>query len=112
MSSFDFLSLSILDKQAEDQPKSPGVTGNVDLITLDMPRRDVEKPVEGSAVMAREILGCHTTLVVSSFFVLECFLLSCRVICLDLALLAESGQSNRGAGRVPSAGWRRSPVDS
>ena len=39
--------LYLLDKQAEDQPKSPGVTGNVDLITLDMPRQDVEKPVVG-----------------------------------------------------------------
>ena len=77
MSSFDFLSLSILDKQAEDQPKSPGVTGNVDLISLDMPRQEVEKPVEGSTVVALEILGCHSALVVSSFFVLECFLLSC-----------------------------------
>ena len=77
MSSFDFLSLSISDKQAEDQLKSPGVTGNVDLISLDMPRQEVEKLVEGSAVMAREILGCHTALIVSSFFVLECFLLSC-----------------------------------
>jgi len=60
--------LSISDKQAEDQPKSPGVTGNVDLISLDMPRQEVEKPVEGSAVVAREILGCHSALVVSSFF--------------------------------------------
>ena len=73
MSSFDFLSLSILDKQAEDQPKSPGVTSNVDLIMLDMPRQDVEKPVEGSAVVAREILGCHSALVVSSFLYSSAF---------------------------------------
>ena len=33
-----------------------------------MLRREVEKPVEGSTVVAREILGCHSALVVSSFF--------------------------------------------
>ena len=53
---------------------------NVDLIPLDVPRQEVEKPVEGSTVVAREILGCHSALVVSSFFVLEYFLLSCRVL--------------------------------
>ena len=42
--------------------------GNVDLIPLDVPRQEMEKPVEGSTVVAREILGCHSTLVVSSFF--------------------------------------------
>ena len=87
-------------------------TGNIDLIPLDVPRQEVEKPVEGSTVVAREILDYHSALVVSTFFVLEYFLLRCRVLCLDLALLAESGQSSRGEGRVPSADWRRSPVDS
>ena len=28
----------------------------------------MEKPVEGLTVVAREILGCHSALVVSSFF--------------------------------------------
>jgi len=93
--SFDSLSLCISDKQAEDQPKSPAAAGNVDLVPLDMPRQEVEKPVDGSSVVAREILGCHSALIVSSFFVLESFLLSYRVLCLDLALLAESGQSSR-----------------
>ena len=71
----------------------------------------MEEPVEGSTIVAREILGCHSALVVSSFFVLEYFLLSYRVLCFDLALLAESDQSSRGAGRVPSADYRGSPVD-
>ena len=95
-------SLYFSDKRAEDPPKSPVAVGNIDLTLLDVLRQEVEKPVEGSTVVAREILGRHSALVVR-FFVLECFLLSCRVICLDLALLAESGQSSHGAGRVPSA---------
>ena len=74
------MSLYFLDKQAEDPPKSPAAAGNVDLIPLDVPRQEVEKPVEGSTVVAREILGYHSALVVSSFFVLEYFLLCCRVL--------------------------------
>jgi len=100
-----------LDKQAEDPPKSLVAAGNIDLILLDVLRQEVEKPVEGSTVVAREILDCHSALVVSSFFVLEYFLLRCRVLCLDLALLAESGQSSHGAGRVPSVVWRGYPAD-
>ena len=105
------MSLYFLDKQAEDPPKSHVAAGNIDLIPLDVPRQEVGKLVEGSIVVAREILDFHSALVVSSFFVLECFLLSCRVICLDLALLAESGLTSRGAGRVPSADWRGYPAD-
>ena len=40
---------------------------NVDLIPLDVPRQEVEKPVEGSTIVAWEILGCHSALFVSSF---------------------------------------------
>ena len=46
------MSLYVSDKQAEVRPKSPSAAGNVDLILLDMPRQEVEKPVEGSAVVA------------------------------------------------------------
>ena len=67
----------------------------------------MEKPVEGSTVVAREILGCHSALVVSSFFLYSStFCCAVEYFCLDLALLAESGQSSRGAGRVPSSDWR------
>ena len=73
-------------------------TGNVDLIPLGMPQLEAEKATRESTGVAQGLLGCHSALVVSSFFVLEYFLLSYRVLCLDLALLAESGQSSHGAG--------------
>ena len=68
LSSLVDVSVSFLDKQAADPPKSPVAASNVDLIPLDVPRQEVEKPVEGSTVVAWEILGCHFALVVSSFF--------------------------------------------
>ena len=99
------------DKQTEDRPKSPSAAAIVDPSLQEVVQQEVEKPIEGSTTFAWEILGYHSTLVVSSFFILEYFLLSCRVLCFDLALLAESGQSSRGAGRVPSSDWRGYPAD-
>ena len=86
------------DKQGEDRPKSPSAAANVGLVTLGVPHQEVEKLVGESAGVAQGILGCHSALVVSGFFVLEYFVFSCRVHCLDHALLAESGQTSRGAG--------------
>ena len=53
------------DKQAEDQPKNPAATANVDLIPLETPHQEVEKPVGESTAVAQGILGCHSALVVS-----------------------------------------------
>ena len=86
------------DKQGEDRPKSPSAATNVGLVTLGVPQQEVEKPVGESAGVAQGILGCHSALVVSGFFVLEYFLCCCRVPCLDHALLAESGQTRCRAG--------------
>ena len=86
------------DKQGEDRPKSPSVAANVGLVTLGVPQQEVEKPVGHSTGVAQGILGCHSALVVSGFFVLEYFVCCCRVPCLDHALLAESGQTSHGAG--------------
>ena len=78
---------------------------------LGVPQQEVEKPAVESVGVAQGILGCHSALVVSGFFVLEYFVCCCRVPCLDHALLAESGQTSHRAGLVPSADWRGSPVD-
>ena len=82
--------LCLSDKQAEDQPKSPVATSNVDLIPLETPRQETEKSVEGSTVVAQGILGCHSSLVVS-IFCTRVLLLGCRVLCFDCVLLTESG---------------------
>ena len=86
------------DKQSEDRPKSPSAAANVGLVTLEVSQQEVEKPVGESAGIAQGILGCHSALVVSGFFVLEYFVCSCRIPCLDHALLAESGQTSCRAG--------------
>ena len=86
------------DKQGEDRPKSPSAAANVGLVTLGVPQQEVEKLIGESAGVTHGILGCHSALVVSGFFVLEYFVCCCRVPCLDHALLAESGQTSRGAG--------------
>ena len=65
--------LYVSDKQAEDQPKSPAAAGDVDLIPLDVPRQEMEKLVEGSTAVARDILGYHSALVVSSFLYSSAF---------------------------------------
>ena len=83
------------DKQGEDWPKSPSAAANVGLVTLGVPQQEVEKPVGESVGVAQGILGCHSALVVSGFFVLEYFACCCRVLCLDHALFAESGQTSR-----------------
>ena len=77
--------LYVSDKQAEDRPKSPAAAGNVDLISLDMPRQEVEKPVEGSTAFAREILGCHSSLVVSDLLCSSNFYY--RVLCFYRAFV-------------------------
>jgi len=59
--------LCFSDKQAEDRPKSPSATANVDLVLLETPQQEVEKPVEESTAVARGILGYHSALVVSDF---------------------------------------------
>ena len=55
------------DKRRGDQPKSPLPAANVDPIPLEPSQQEAEKPVEGSTVVAQEILGCHSTLAVSGF---------------------------------------------
>ena len=91
------MSLYFLDKQAEDPPKSPPSAANINLVPLESSQREAEKPVGESTVVAQGILSCHSALVVSSFLYSD-FLCCCRVLCLDHALLAESGQTSRGAG--------------
>ena len=78
------------DKQAEDQPKNPAATANVDLIPLETPQRVVEKSVEGSTAIAQGILSCHSSLIVS-IFCTRVLLLSCQVLFPDYVLLTESG---------------------
>ena len=92
------ISCAFSDKQCEDRPKSPAAAVNVDLIPLGTPHLEAEKAARESTGVAQGILGCHSALVVSSFFVLEYFACCCRVLCLDHALFAESGQTSRGAG--------------
>ena len=90
------------DKQGEDRPKSPSAAANVGLVTLGVPQQEVEKPAGESVGVAQGILGYHSALVVSGFFVLEYFVCCrrapCRGPCLDHALLAESGQTSREVG--------------
>ena len=51
------------DKQSEDRPKSPSAAANVDLGLWEVPQQEVES----STFVAQEILGCHSSLVVSVF---------------------------------------------
>ena len=98
-----------LDKQAEDWLKSPSDAAIVDPSFQEVVWQEVEKPVE-RVDCAQEILGCHTSLVVSDFL----FSNFCCVIeyfVLIVLLLVGSGQTSRGTGRVPSSGWRGSLVD-
>ena len=80
--------LHLSDKRAEDQPKSPVVASNADLVVQEMPQQEAEKSIKGSTAVAQGILGCHSVLVVSNFCtrVLVC----CRVLCLDCVLLTGS----------------------
>ena len=59
--------LCFSDEQNEDQPKSPSVVANVDPSLQEVPRKVVEKSVEGSTAVAQGILGFHSSLVVSIF---------------------------------------------
>ena len=52
---------AFLDKQSEDRPKSPSAAANVDLVLREVPQQEVES----STSVAQEILGCHSSLVVS-----------------------------------------------
>ena len=47
--------------------KSPPPAANVDPIPLEPSQQEAEKPVEGSTAVAQEILGYHSSLVVSIF---------------------------------------------
>ena len=51
------------DKQSEDRPKSPSAAANVDLVLWEVPQQEVKS----STSVAQEILGCHSSLVVSVF---------------------------------------------
>ena len=73
--------LCLSDKQAEDQPKSPAAASNVDLIPLETPRPEAEKPVGGSTAVPQGIPSCHSALVVSNFCT-RVLVLSCRVLLL------------------------------
>ena len=59
--------LYFLDKQIEDQPKSPPSAANVDLISVGTPRQESEEPVGELTAISHGILGCHSALVVSDF---------------------------------------------
>ena len=74
------------DKQSEDQAKSPLAAANVDLVLREVPQQEVES----STFVAQEILGCHSSLVVSGFCT-RVLLLCYRVPCLDCVLLADFG---------------------
>ena len=80
------------DKQTGDRPKSPPPATSVDPILLEPSQQEAEKPVGESTAVAQGILSCHSALVVSSFLYSD-FLCCCRVLCLDRALLAVSGQT-------------------
>ena len=49
---FFLIFLCFSEKQTEDQPKSPMAAANVDLILLETPQPEVEKPVEESTAVA------------------------------------------------------------
>ena len=72
------------DKQSEDRPKSPSAAANVDLVLREVPQQEVES----STSVAQEILGCHSSLVVSVFCT-RVLLLCYRVPCLDCVLLTD-----------------------
>ena len=55
------------DKQTRDRMKSPPPAANVGPILLEPSQQEAEKPVDGSTAVAREILGYHSALAVSSF---------------------------------------------
>ena len=74
------------DKQSKDRPKSPPATANVDLVLREVPQQEVES----STSVAQEILGCHSSLVVSGFCT-RVLLLCYRVPCLDCVLLIDFG---------------------
>ena len=65
------MSLYFSDKQTEDRPESPVATSKVELSLQEVPQQEEEKSVEGSTAVAQGILGCHSALVVSDFFILE-----------------------------------------
>ena len=77
---------AFLDKQSKDWPKSPSATTNVDLVLREVPQQEVES----STSVAQEILGCHSSLVVSVFCT-RVLLLCYRVPCLDCVLFADFG---------------------
>jgi hypothetical protein len=61
------MSLYFSDEQTEDRPESPSAAAKVDLILLERPQQEAEKPVGESTTVIQAILGCHSSLVVSDF---------------------------------------------
>ena len=61
------MSLYFSDKQIGVQSKSPSFAANVDLIPLETPWQEAEKPVGESTAVVRGILDCHSALVVRDF---------------------------------------------
>ena len=57
--------LHFSDKKAEDRPKSPAATSNVDQVPQETPQREAAKSTDGAAVVARGILDCQTVVAVS-----------------------------------------------
>ena len=82
------------DKQSEDRPKSPSAAANVDLIPLETPHQEVEKPVGESTAVVRGILGCHSALVVSDLLYFSTFVVFVEYSD-DFVLLIGSGQTSR-----------------
>jgi hypothetical protein len=81
--------LCFLDKQTEDRPGSPAAASKVELSSQETPRQEVERPIEGLTVVAREILGCHYILAVSNFYT-RVLVLICRVLCLYCSFVTGS----------------------
>ena len=111
--------LHLSDKRAEDQPKSPVVASNADLVVQEMPQQEAEKSIKGSTAVAQGILGCHSVLVVSNFLYLSTCMLSSTLslLCLgDRIWLSKSLSRLSSFGRLETvfsclltrrSGWRR-----
>ena len=75
------MSLYFSDKQTEDRPKIIVATSNVDLVPQETPPQEVADSTEGSAAVARGILGCQSVLVVSTRVLVLC----CQVLVLTVS---------------------------
>ena len=80
--------------QTGDRPKCPPPATSVDPIPLEPSQQEAEKSVGGSTTVARGILGCHSTLVVSDLLYLSTFIVFVEYSD-DFVLLIGYGQTSR-----------------